>query len=791
MRRTLFVTPSLPLVDPSVEPAISTLLAVRSARDSGEAVTVLAAFPPSRSIPFTWARHQFAGQGIVLDCLFQPHGTENVTAYAVHRWLRQRRFDRVVFVDHKALGYFAVTAKWQGLDYLECELCTLAVMPSDLMWEERGQFWSGPEDLQRLFMERRAVELSDVLLSVSPDLVEHYRRTVGSLPPTELITLRASGSSPAHSIATATTRQASSQQTICFAGAADSLNGIELFCSALRIFAARYENSGEVPPSIALVGRPGKIVNHEDGFVYALNTLRNVELSLVITGTESVEEDLAFLQTRDAVLVACSPASARSALVQLAADAGIGCVVPESSRAVLPEATRIRTYARSARALAEAMTRALAYCWSEAVEPIPATSPVHSRARPVNRLGGDAGKLRMPPPAPQRRESAAPSIASPPLVSVCISYFNRPALLKWAIESIRRQTYPRVELIIVDDASPSQESRDYTHSLQEEFTSRNWQLLRNDRELWQAVSRNRAVAAAHGEYVLIMDDDNVAHPNEIEVMLGVAQHTRADVVWCFQNLFEGNEYPDVSEKRARIEFFPVGPFPSIGPVWNTSGDVNALFRKAAFEEMGGYGERVGIGCEDYEIGLKVALGGYRWALVPRALYAYRFSEQQMAKRLWNESLYWSHKRVILPFIERIPADFADIPRLLSEPYYALWQLHGNAWWRQFVGEPDSFRNMSRITQPLHAEFMYQLAGNCLESGAPAAALQVVQPLFNNFPSDERVTRLALKTLAAAGEFEALNRLAEDTGLPDWARKASRSLLDSAQRQPIVPRQRRV
>ncbi len=51
------------------------------------------------------------------------------------------------------------------------------------------------------------------------------------------------------------------------------------------------------------------------------------------------------------------------------------------------------------------------------------------------------------------------TMAQTPKVSVCISHFNRPVLLEQAIESLRRQDYPNVEVLIVDDAS----SRDCNH----------------------------------------------------------------------------------------------------------------------------------------------------------------------------------------------------------------------------------------------------------------------------------------------------------------------------------------
>ena len=55
-----------------------------------------------------------------------------------------------------------------------------------------------------------------------------------------------------------------------------------------------------------------------------------------------------------------------------------------------------------------------------------------------------------PPPAAIRESK---NHAPPTLVSVCVSHFNRPALLAEALESIRRQDYPRIEVVLCDDGS--------------------------------------------------------------------------------------------------------------------------------------------------------------------------------------------------------------------------------------------------------------------------------------------------------------------------------------------------
>ena len=52
----------------------------------------------------------------------------------------------------------------------------------------------------------------------------------------------------------------------------------------------------------------------------------------------------------------------------------------------------------------------------------------------------------------------SPSSQSPKLVSVIIPTYNRAAMAREALESVRRQTYPNVQIIVVDDGSTDETS---------------------------------------------------------------------------------------------------------------------------------------------------------------------------------------------------------------------------------------------------------------------------------------------------------------------------------------------
>ena len=63
-----------------------------------------------------------------------------------------------------------------------------------------------------------------------------------------------------------------------------------------------------------------------------------------------------------------------------------------------------------------------------------------------------------------------------PLVSVCVPHHDRPQLLAEALESLRQQDYPNLEVIVVDDASTDPAAHAYLDELAPEFARRGWRI---------------------------------------------------------------------------------------------------------------------------------------------------------------------------------------------------------------------------------------------------------------------------------------------------------------------------
>ena len=110
-------------------------------------------------------------------------------------------------------------------------------------------------------------------------------------------------------------------------------------------------------------------------------------------------------------------------------------------------------------------------------------------------------------------------------VSVIIPTYNSEKYVAKAIESALQQTYPNVEVIVVDDAS-----QDGTVEVVAGYCCDSVKLIVSDRNRGPSYSRNRGIEAAVGEWIALLDSDDWYAPNRIEKLLQVAHTENADFV---------------------------------------------------------------------------------------------------------------------------------------------------------------------------------------------------------------------------------------------------------------------
>ena len=114
-----------------------------------------------------------------------------------------------------------------------------------------------------------------------------------------------------------------------------------------------------------------------------------------------------------------------------------------------------------------------------------------------------------------------------PLVSIVVPTYNRGNLLQESLDSINKQTYSRMELVVVDDHStpPAKEfvEKEKLNGLEK------IRIIRHRRNQGANVARNTGIEAANGKYIAFLDDDDRWEPKKVEKQVNEFRRSSEDV----------------------------------------------------------------------------------------------------------------------------------------------------------------------------------------------------------------------------------------------------------------------
>ena len=127
-----------------------------------------------------------------------------------------------------------------------------------------------------------------------------------------------------------------------------------------------------------------------------------------------------------------------------------------------------------------------------------------------------------------------------PMVSVVIPAYHAERYLEETVRSALAQTYPDLEIIIVDDCST-----DGTLALARRLAEEDSRItvLRNPRNQGVAETRNHGIRQAAGTYIALLDSDDVWAPTKLEQQLKLLARKNADGVYCSYDFMDESGTP--------------------------------------------------------------------------------------------------------------------------------------------------------------------------------------------------------------------------------------------------------
>ncbi len=138
-----------------------------------------------------------------------------------------------------------------------------------------------------------------------------------------------------------------------------------------------------------------------------------------------------------------------------------------------------------------------------------------------------------------------------PLISVLIPAYNAEKHLELCVNSILRQSYENLEIIIVDDGSA-----DLTGEIADECARRDERIrVIHQENAGVAAARNVLIDAARGEYILQVDADDYISQYAVETLYNTAVETNADLCVCTCVTGDAEDYTFPGEQERVVETF--------------------------------------------------------------------------------------------------------------------------------------------------------------------------------------------------------------------------------------------
>ena len=200
-----------------------------------------------------------------------------------------------------------------------------------------------------------------------------------------------------------------------------------------------------------------------------------------------------------------------------------------------------------------------------------------------------------------------------PTISVIIPVYNAEKYIEDCLNSVLNQTFSDFEVICVNDGSTDDSAFILGNFVKKDPRIK---VLNQDNE-GVISARNKAISHANGEYIYILDCDDIIDSSLFEKSIEAIKKHKGDIITCRVFLFgEGTNY--------EYRLFP----PNKTNMSFTNCLVNsALFSKELFLRAGGYDITFKNGLEDYDLWLNMLFNQnasiYR---IPEILFFYRIKK---------------------------------------------------------------------------------------------------------------------------------------------------------------------
>jgi O-antigen biosynthesis protein len=214
-----------------------------------------------------------------------------------------------------------------------------------------------------------------------------------------------------------------------------------------------------------------------------------------------------------------------------------------------------------------------------------------------------------------RQHHAAQALAYRPLISIITPVYNpAPQVLQAAIESVRAQTYDHWNFCLVDGGSDALRVKALLSAYAQQDRRIQVQFLDGNQGI--SGNSNQALRMATGEFVVLLDHDDLLAPNLLyEIVKLLNQERDADIIY-----YDEDKISEDGAARNAPWFKPGRWSPDL--LLSTNYLMHAAIRRALLLDVGGFDPQMD-GAQDWDLALRLTEKTHKLGHIPRVLYHWR------------------------------------------------------------------------------------------------------------------------------------------------------------------------
>lgn len=508
-------------------------------------------------------------------------------AYLVHEYLKSQSYTHVISLDREGVLFYTLQARQLGLGFGAERFIVLGLNPSIRKNTELANWRPNVDLLGVSFMERRVVELADTVMCEA-DYASWYEQKIDStFSPTNLIT-------PDENIELNGYVVDNNVNEVVFI--TDGVNGYESNNDLYQI-----ANFLDANPEVKLTFLSVSVA--DDNFLTLVDRrLSSYKARIARRRCKTVFDATAYLiETNSRLLLKGSNFSHRGLAKQII-DSGGQCLTFDSTLEEFEKNNQSQQYS-----LTESINAALNV----------------------------------------QHQKTATNFAASASVTVCVVHHERPDFLARTLRSLSSQNYDNFDVVVVDDGSSSTEAIEAFDNMKWQYETRGWR-FKKTRNSWLGHARNYAASFSNSDYLIFMDDDNIATSFMVSKYVNAIQYAKQDALTCFAGTFSEygcglyeDDIPPVD-----CDFLPLGDAAALACYTNMIGDANCIVKRSSFNAVNGFWQHYMIGYEDHEFYMRLLDKGYEIKVLPERLFYYRKSTDGMLANSRDRENYSASVKLI-------------------------------------------------------------------------------------------------------------------------------------------------